>query len=140
MAIEKYVAATSLGLFIMFSAEINSLYIFLINPIEDIEPNSYVLQFISIGVAPAVILAAVSFLMSKRYGSKIVGSMIIAGGVAMLIGMYYANSLLDQIDAEYLASAVTLTPPLFMVISIPVIICGVLLLKIKTKRPRKEYF
>ena len=74
MAVEKYLAGTSLGLFIMFVAEIITLFYFLIEPKDKIEPNSYILQFISIGVAPACILAAVAFIMSKRYGSRLIGS------------------------------------------------------------------
>ena len=139
MAVEKYLAGTSLGLFIMFVAEIITLFYFLIDPKDIIEPNSYILQFISIGVAPACILAAVSFIMSKRYGSKLIGSLIIAGGVTMLIGMLYSNTLIDQIQPELQVSGVIITPPLFMIISIPVMIFGALLFRIREKKPKKKY-
>lgn len=139
MAVEKYLAATSLGLYTMFVAEIITLFYFLIDPIDKIEPNSYVLQFISIGVAPACILAAVSYIMSKRYGSKLIGSLIIAGGIVLLLGMYYSNTLLDQIQPELLVSGVIITPPLFMIVSIPVIIVGGLLFRIKERKSKKEY-
>ena len=139
MAVEKYLAGTSLGLFIMFVAEIITLFYFLIDPKDIIEPNSYILQFISIGVAPACILAAVAFIMSKRYGSKLIGSLIIAGGVTMLIGMLYSNTLIDQIQPELQVSGVIITPPLFMIISIPVMIFGALLFRIREKKPKKKY-
>jgi len=140
MAIEKYIAAASLGLFIMFVGEILTLYDFMIDPIREVQPAPKVLQFISIGVAPAVILVGVSFIMAKRYGSKPVGTMIIAGGAIMFAGMAIANTLVEDIEEIYLVFTVTITPPLFMVVSIPVMITGALLFRIKKKRPKKEYF
>ncbi len=140
MAIEKYIAAASLGLFIMFVGEILTLYDFMIDPIREVQPAPKVLQFISIGVAPAVILAGVSFIMAKRYGSKPVGTMIIAGGAIMFAGMAIANTLVEDIEEIYLVFTVTITPPLFMGVSIPVMITGALLFRIKKKKPKKEYF
>ncbi len=140
MAIEKYIAVASLGLFVMFVGEILTLYDFMIDPLRDVQPTPKILQFISIGVAPAVILAGVSFIMAKRYGSKPISTMIIAGGVIMFAGMAIANTLVQDIEEIYLVFAVTITPPLFMGVSIPVMITGGLLFKIKKKRPKKEYF
>ncbi len=138
MAIEKYIAAASLGLFIMFVGEILTLYDFMIDPLRDVQPTPKVLQFISIGVAPAVILVGVSFIMAKRYGSKPVGTMIIAGGAIMFAGMAIANTLVEDIEEIYLVFTVTITPPLFMVVSITVMITGALLFRIKKKSPKKE--
>lgn len=140
MAIEKYIAAAALGLFIMFVGEILSLYYFLIEPQIPVEPEPKILQFISIGVAPAIILCGTCYILSKRYGSKPIGKMIIAGGVILLVGMIIAQLLLDEIDTNYLLPAVTITPPLFMAVSIPVMITGIILLRVKKKRPKKEYF
>ena len=140
MAIEKYIAAASLGLFIMFVGEIITLYDFLIDPRQEVEPAPKILQFISIGIAPAVILAGASFIMAKRYGSKPIGVMILAGGSILLVGMYYAYTLLQDIPKDYLVQTVIITPPLFMGVSIPVIVTGIILLRIKKKKPKKEYF
>jgi hypothetical protein len=139
MGIEKYIAAASLGLFIMFVGEIITIYNFMIEPLREIEPEPKILQFISIGVAPAAILAGTSFIMSKRYGSKPIGLMIIAGGSILLVGMVVAQSLVARIDPAYLIDAVIITPPLFIAVSIPVIIVGTILLKVKKKKPKKEY-
>ncbi len=139
MAIERWISAASLGLFIMFVGEIISVFHYLINPFQEIEPGSQILEFISIGIVPALILAGSSFLMSRRYGSKLVGSMIVAGGAVTLGGMYYANTLLSQIGASYLITEVTVTPPLFMAVSIPTMIIGCMLFRIKPK-PKKDYF
>src|SRR3972149_2856760 len=101
MGIEKYIAAASLGLFIMFVGEINTLYYFMIQPPIDVEPEPKILQFISIGVAPACVLAGTTFIMSKRYGSKPIGLMIIASGVILFVGMLIARSLIDSIDQSF---------------------------------------
>jgi len=139
MGIEKYIAAASLGLFIMFVGEIYTLYHFMIEPPREIEPEPKILQFISIGVAPACVLAGTTFIMSKRYGSKPIGLMIIASGVILFVGMLIAQSLIDSIDQAYLIGTVIITPPLFMGVSIPVMIFGVILFRIKKPKPKKEY-
>jgi len=139
VGIEKYIAVASLGLFIMFVAEIITLYIFMIEPPRDVEPEPKILQFISIGVAPACVLAGTTFIMSKRYGSKPIGLMIIASGVILFVGMLIAQSLIDSIDQAYLVGTVIITPFLFMGVSIPVIIFGVILFRIKKPKPKKEY-
>ena len=140
MAVEKYVAAASLGLFIIFVGEIITLYDFMIEPQREVEPAPKVLQFISIGIAPALILTGTSFIMAKKYGSKQIGAMIIAGGAVLLVGMSYAYTLLDKIEPNHLVFAVSITPPLFISVSIPVMVVGILLLREKKERPKKEYF
>jgi len=141
MGIEKYIAAASLGLFIMFVGEIITLYDFMIQPLRDVEPESKILEFISIDVAPACVLAGTSFILSKRYGSKPIGLMIIAGGVILFVGMLKAQSLIGSIDQAYLiGTVINITPPLFMGVSIPVIIFGVILFRVKKPKPKKEYF
>lgn len=140
MAVEKYVAAASLGLFVIFVGEIITLYDFMIEPQREVEPAPKVLQFISIGIAPALILTGTSFIMAKKYGSKQIGAMIIAGGAVLLVGMLYAYTLLDKMESNHLVFAVSITPPLFIAVSIPVMVVGILLLREKKKRPKKEYF
>ncbi len=145
MGIEKYIAAASLGLFAMFVGEIITLYTFLINPpenfefIQQIEPSPKILQFISIGVAPAVIMAGVSFIMSKKYGSKPVSAMIIAGGAVLLVGMIYSYTLIDEIKPDYVVDSVKIVPPLFILVSFAVIAFGIILLRVKKPKPKKEY-
>ena len=140
MAIEKWVAAASLGMFIMFVAELASISIFLKHPSYDIDPSSQMREFISISGAPALILAGSSFLLARRYGSRLCGSLIIAGGIVTIVGMYYVSTMLvPNIPPVYLVSELSITPTLFMVISIPVIIIGGLLFKSKPK-PKRDYF
>ena len=145
MAIEKWLAVVSLGLFAMFSGEMISIYNYVINPpenaiIDDSWFDSKIFQFISIGVAPAGILAAVPFIMSKRYGSRPIGGLIIAGGIVLLLGMITCYSMLDMIDKKYITDLVQIVPILFIVLAFPVIGVGAYLTRLKKVRPKKEYF
>ena len=146
MGIEKWVAAVSLALFVMFVGEMISIYIFMTDVPETFEfglefdATPKILQFISIGVAPAGIMAGLSYLMARRYGSKPIGYLIIAGGIVMLVGMAYCFILVDKIEDSFLTDTVTFTPILFMVLSVPVMVVGASLLKIKLKRSKKEYY
>jgi hypothetical protein len=145
MAIEKWLAIVSLGLFAMFSGEMISIYNYVIAPpenavIDDSWFDSKIFQFISIGVAPAGILASVPFIMSKRYGSRPIGGIIIAGGVILLLGMIICYSMLERIDEKYLTDIVQMVPVLFIALSFPVIGVGAYLTKLKKVRPKKEYF
>ena len=146
MAIEKWLAITSVALFVMFAGEMISIYNFMMMPPEDFEfglvfdADAKIFQFISIGVAPAGVLAAVAFIMSKQYGSKTIGGMIIVGGIALFVGMYVSFSMLDKINDVHLTDIVLNVPILFMVLSFPVIGVGAYLTKQKKRRPKKEYF
>jgi peptidoglycan/LPS O-acetylase OafA/YrhL len=146
MGIEKWVAAVSLALFVMFVGEMISIYIFMTDVPEtfefglDFDAAPKILQFISIGVAPAGIMAGLSYLMARQYGSKPIGYLIIAGGIVMLVGMAYCFILVDKIEDPFLTDTVTFTPILFMVLSVPVMVVGASLLKIKKKRSKKEYY
>lgn len=139
MAVEKYLAVASVVMFAMFCGEIIVFYNYLIEPRVEVEPEPQILMYISIGAAPAMIIAGTSFLMTKRYGSRPIGTIIIAGGAVLFAGMSYANTLVPQIDRNYLVFAVETIPPLFMAVSIPIMVMGGLLFRTK-RRPIKEYF
>ena len=146
MAIEKWLAVTSLGLFAMFAGEMISVYYFMTDIPEAIEfsitfdADPKIFQFISIGAAPAGILAAVPYIMTRQYGSRPIGGLIIAGGIIMLIGMFVAHSLIDKMDDVYITDVVRYTPTLFMIMSIPVVAVGAYLAKEKKRRPKKEFY
>jgi len=146
MATETWIAIVSVALFVMFGGEMISVYNFMINiPIDDeflrsFEADPKIIQFVSIGAAPAGILAGVAFLMSKQHGSKLIGGMIIVGGIIMLMGMYVTYSMVDKIDDRFITDSVKYVPILFMILSVPVVGVGVYLFKHKKKRHKKEYF
>ena len=134
-----YIAMASIGLYAMFVGEIISIFNFMNEQtFVTFEPESKILQFISIGVAPGVIMSGTSYMMARKFGSKQIGRLVIAGGIVLLVGMSYAYTMLGSIDKDYQVFTVMITPPLFMLVSIPIIIVGGLLFRIK-KRP-KTYF
>ena len=134
-----YIAMAGIGLYAIFVAEIISIFHFMSEQtFETFEPASKMLQFISIGAAPAVIMSGTSYLIARKFGSKQIGWLVIAGGIVLLVGMSYAYTMLDSIDKDYQVFTVIITPPLFIVVSIPVMVVGALLFRIE-KRP-KQYF
>jgi len=134
-----YIAMAGIGLYAIFVGEIISIFHFMSEQtFETFEPASKILQFISIGAAQAVIMSGTSYLIARKYGSKQIGWFVIAGGIVLLVGMACAYTMLDSIDKDYQTFTVIITPPLFIVVSIPVMIVGALLFRIK-KRP-KRYF
>ena len=146
MAIEKWLAVTSVALFAMFAGEMISVYNFMLSVEEDFgfarsfDANAKIIQFISIGVAPAGVLAAVAFIMSKQYGSRQIGGLIVVGGIILFVGMLVCYSMIEKIDDVYLTDTVKFLPILFMALSAVVIAVGAYLSKQKKKRPKKEYF
>ena len=133
-----YIAMAGIGLYAMFVGEIISIFNFLNEPILTIEPEAKILQFISIGAAPGVIMSGTSYMIARKFGSKQIGWLVIAGGIVLLVGMSYTSIMLDNVDKEYHVFTVIVTPPLFMVVSIPIIIVGALLFRLK-KRPKKYF-
>ena len=135
-----YIAMAGIGLYALFVGEIISIFNFMNDPTltDFFEPESKILQFISIGVAPAVIMSGTSYMMARKFGSKQIGWLVIAGGIVLLVGMTYAYTMLDSIDKDYHVFSVIIVPPLFMAVSIPVMIVGALLFRIK-KRPKKYF-
>ena len=134
-----YIAIAGIGLYAIFVGEIISIFHFMSEQtFETFEPESKMLQFISIGVAPAVIMSGTSYMLARKFGSKQIGWLIITGGIVLLVGMSCAYTMLDSIDKDYQDFTVIITPPLFIIVSIPVMIVGALLMRIK-KRP-KRYF
>ena len=135
-----YIAMAGIGLYAMFVGEIISIFNFMSDPTlsDFFEPESKILQFISIGAAPGVIMSGTSYMLARKFGSKQIGRLVIAGGIVLLVGMSYAYTMLDSIDKDYQVLTVIIIPPLFMVVSIPIIIVGALLFRIKKRS--KKYF
>ena len=138
MAMEKYIAIAGIALCVMFVGMIITIFQFMNEPTIDIHPAEKVLQFISMSIAPATVMFGTSFMLARKFGSRQIGSLIITGGMIVLVGMFFANTLIDDIDKSYRVYTVTITPPLFMLVSIPIMIFGALLFRLK-KRPKKYF-
>ena len=143
MALEKYLAIAGLALSIFFVAEIITVFNFMINPSESadfgFEAAPKIFQFISLSIAPATIVFGVSFVLSKRYGSKLNGMLMITAGVIILAGMILAYTMIEHVQEKLMDISVEITPVIFMIVSIPIIIFGVRLLKTRPRKPKKNY-
>ncbi len=148
MQLEYWLGLGSIAFFVLFVLVVSSLYFFMFDdpntsdlPIDpDNFANPKILQFISITIAPGGILAAVSFILSKYYGSKKIGMMLVVDGIILLGGMAFSQTLVDKIAEPYITDTVLILPPLFMVLSAPVMFFGIRLMKVRKPRPKKEYF
>ena len=143
MTLEKYLAVAGLALSVFFVAEIITLFNFMINPSDSadfgFEAAPKIFQFISLSIAPATIVFGVSFVLSKRYGSKLNGILMITSGVIILAGMIFAYTMIKNIQEKLIDTSVEATPIIFMIVSIPIIFFGIRLLKTKPRKPKKNY-
>ena len=143
MALEKYMAIAGLVLSIFFVAEVLTLFNFMIDPSDNdsfgFEAGPKLYQFISLSIAPATIMMGVSFHLSKRYGSRFNGMIIVLSRIIVLLGMAYASTMIEAIKPSLVDSSVEMTPVIFMGVSIPIIIFGAKLLKTRPRKPKKNY-
>jgi hypothetical protein len=143
MTLEKYMAIAGLVLSIFFVAEVFTLFNFMIDPADNdsfgFEAAPKLYQFISLSIAPATIMMGVSFHLSKRYGSKLNGMLIILSGIIVLIGMAFSHTMIEDLKPDLVDSSVEIVPMLFMGVSIPIIIIGARLLKTRPRKPKKNY-
>ena len=143
MSLEKYLAIAGLALSIFFVAEIITLFNYMINPTESaefgFEAAPKIFQFISLSIAPAMIVIGVSFVLSKRYGSKLNGLLIISSGVVVFLGMIFSYTMIANIQEKLIDITVEITPLIFMCVSIPIIIVGARLLKTRPRNPKKSF-
>ena len=144
-----YIAIAGIILYAIFAGEMISILNYMLEPTEQTLENDFlkppvydapskILQFISIGVAPGLVMSGTAYMLARKFGSKQIGWLIIIGGLVLLIGMFYSYTMLDDIEKDYQIFTVTITPPLFMAVSIPIMIVGSLLFRIK-KRPKKYF-
>ena len=143
MALEKYLAIAGLALSVFFVAEIITVFNFMANPSGNLEfgfeAAPKIFQFISLSIAPATIVFGVSFVLSKRYGSKLNGMLMITAGVIILAGMIFAYTMIEHIQEKLINTSVEATPVIFMIVSIPIIFFGTRLLKTKPRKPKTNY-
>ena len=143
MSLEKYLAIAGLALSIFFVAEVITVFNFMSIPSDEamfaFEAAPKLFQFISLSIAPAMIVMGVSFVLSKRYGSKLNGILIISSGVVVFLGMIFAYTMIENIQEKLIDITVEITPLIFMCVSIPIILVGIRLLKTKPRKPKKNY-
>jgi hypothetical protein len=137
---------TSLGLAIMFVLLIISFYNVLIGtegqgPERYVDVRGVVVKTLSISGVPSIILAGISFGLSKNYGSRLVGLVLALTGVVLIIGMVIALYKSLMITDEFFHPLIVLVPYTFIAVGFAIFIIGfIFYLKSKKKNNKTGRF
>lgn len=140
--LESWLSIASLGLAIMFVLLIVSFYNVLISnegkgPERYVDIRGVVVKTLSISGAPSIILAAISFGLSKNYGNRLIGMLLAASGIVLIIGMVISLSISSNINSEFFHPILVLVPYTFIVGGIAILIIGSIVY-LKTKKGIKK--
>lgn len=143
--LEVWVSFASLGLGVMFVLLLGSFYSFLVGP-DKLGPDRYVdisgvlIKTISISGAPSVILAAITYGLSKSHGNKLAGSVVSITGIIIIIGMSLSLGISSEIPSEFFQEIILYIPYIFVVLSIGIVIIGLKIYLISKKGVRPGKF
>lgn len=126
----------------MFVLLVISFYNFLIGsegkgPERFVDVRGVVVKTLSISGAPSIILAGISFGLSKNYGNRLSGMLLSFTGIVLIIGMVVSLSLSSNIISEFFHPILVLVPYIFIVGGIGILIIGFILYLKATKGIKK---
>lgn len=126
----------------MFVLLVLSFYNFLIGsegkgPERFVDVRGVVIKALSISGAPSIILAGISFGLSKNYGNRLIGMLLAASGIVLIIGMVISLSISSNINSEFFHPILVLVPYTFIVGGIAIFIIGSIVY-LKTKKGIKK--
>jgi hypothetical protein len=139
LKLEDWASLASLGLAVMFVALLLSFYNFLIGPEGSgpervVEPGSLLIQLLFISAAPCMVLAGFAFVIAKTYGSPVGGSLLITGGIIIVVGMAVGLSMVPKIPSQYIVGAVGVAPFIFMPVGAGITGIGGYMLAVSRRR------
>jgi hypothetical protein len=119
----------SLGLAMMFVLLLLSFYNFLIGsegkgPERFVDVRGVVIKALSISGAPSIILAGISFGLSKNYGNRLSGMLLSFTGIVLIIGMVVSLSLSSKVNTEFFHPILLIVPYTFILGGIGILIIG----------------
>lgn len=119
----------SLGLAMMFVLLVLSFYNFLIGsegkgPERFVDVRGVVIKALSISGAPSIILAGISFGLSKNYGNRLSGMLLSFTGIVLIIGMVVSLSLTSKVNSEFFHPILLIVPYIFILGGIAILIIG----------------
>lgn len=128
---------TSIGALVMGSLFVSmmiSFYAFLIGPDKegpnvDVDPGALLAQTISISGAPSLILVGVVFGLSFRSRNVFAGLILILTGSALIVGMWFTDIILQQIDIQFRTAGLDYAPKIFIAAGIGVLTLGTYIAK-----------
>lgn len=139
MKLETWAAIAALGLAAMSAAIMVSFYSFLVGPDHkglstQVDAASLVVQEVSISAIPCSVIAIFVFFMGRGYGNAGAGILLVATGAVMAAGMAAANSLVPQIQHQYLLGGVPYFPIIFVAVGIVIMGLGAYLIVLSKRR------
>ena len=113
----------------MFVLLVLSFYNFLIGsegkgPERFVDVRGVVIKALSISGAPSIILACISFGLSKNYGNRLSGMLLSFTGIVLMIGMVVSLSLSSKVNSEFFHPIVLIVPYTFILGGIAILIIG----------------
>lgn len=113
----------------MFVLLLLSFYNFLIGsegkgPERFVDVRGVVIKALSISGAPSIILAGISFGLSKNYGNRLSGMLLSFTGIVLIIGMVVSLSLSSKVNTEFFHPILLLVPYTFILGGIGILIIG----------------
>lgn len=113
----------------MFVLLLLSFYNFLIGsegkgPERFVDVRGVVIKALSISGAPSIILAGISFGLSKNYGNRLSGMLLSFTGIVLIIGMVVSLSLSYKVDTEFFHPILLIVPYTFILGGIGILIIG----------------
>ena len=126
----------------MFVLLVLSFYNFLIGsegkgPEKFVDVPGVVVKTLSISGAPSIILAVISFGLSKNYGNKFSGMILSMTGLILIIGMMASLALVSNINSEFFHPILLIVPYTFILGGIAILIIGSIVY-LKTKKGIKN--
>lgn len=133
--LESWTSIGALGMGLLFVALMISFYAFLIGPDGkgpnvDVDPGALLGQTISISGAPSLILVGVVIGLSFRSRNVFAGLILVLTGLAFIVGMWIANSMIQDIDVQFRTTGLEYAPKIFLVAGIGVLSLGAYVTKI----------
>ena len=113
----------------MFVLLVLSFYNFLIGsegkgPERFVDVRGVVIKALSISGAPSIILAGISFGLSKNYGNRLSGMLLSFTGIVLIIGMVISLSLTSKVNSEFFHPILLIVPYTFILGGIAILIIG----------------
>lgn len=113
----------------MFVLLLLSFYNFLIGsegkgPERFVDVRGVIIKALSISGAPSIILAGISFGLSKNYGNRLSGMLLSFSGIVLIIGMVVSLSLSSNVNSEFFDPILLIVPYTFILGGIAILIIG----------------
>jgi hypothetical protein len=133
--LESWTSIGTIAMGLLFVSMMISFYAFLIGPEGkgpnvDVDPGALLYQTISISGAPSLILAGIVFALSFRCRNVFAGLILIFTGLALIVGMLFVDTMIQDIDVQFRAAGLEYAPNIFVVAGIGVLVLGAYIAKI----------